>query len=50
MMMMVKINYDDDADDTMMMIAIMAIMIGVINKASRSALSSDIDTRAINLL
>ena len=32
----------------MMMIAIMAITIGVINKASRSALSSDIDTRAIN--
>ena len=34
----------------MMMIAIMAIMIGVINKASRSALSSDIDMRVINLL
>jgi len=46
----VDIRSDDDGDDTMMMIAIMAIMIGVINKASRSALSSDIDTRAINLL
>lgn len=34
----------------MMMIAIMVIMIGVINKASRSALSSDIDMRVINLL
>ena len=46
----VDIISDDDGENTMMMIAIMAIMIGVINKASRSALSSDIDTRAINLL
>lgn len=42
---------DDDGENLitiMMMIAVMAIMIGVINKASRSALSTDIDTRAIN--
>ena len=48
----VDIISDDDGENliTMMMIAIMAIMIGVINKASRSALSSDKNTRAINLL
>lgn len=50
MMMMVKINYDDDVDDIMMMIVIMVIMIGVINKVSRSVLLFDIDMRVINLL